>query len=117
MKDVLDSTIEDLCSQFTEMFKPSLRCKAPHLHEAIFRDDIFQSEIITRRGFKSAADLKELIASVNEEYGRRSDDEWERILLRSKVFKVRGKPMTEAVKKARLHKFFVGLDNSWMHIP
>lgn len=117
VKDILDSTIEDLCSKFSEMFKPSLRCKAPHLHEAIFRDDIFQSEVISRRGFKSAADLKELIAVTNEEYGKRSDDEWENILLASKMFKVRGKPMSEAIKKARLNKFFLGLDNAWMHAP
>ena len=117
VKDILDSTIEDLSSKFFEMFKPSLRCKPPHLHEAIFRDDIFQSEVITRRGLKSADDLSELIKLSNEEYGKRSDDEWENILLASKMFKVRGKPMSEAIKKARVNKFFLGLDNSWMHAP
>lgn len=105
----------DLSVEFAEMFKPSLRCKPPHLHEAIFRDDLFQSEIIHRRGMKSAAQLRQLIASVNAEYSERSDDQWEQILLESKVFKVKGKLLAEAVKKARLHKFYLGLDSSWMH--
>jgi hypothetical protein len=106
-----------LQSDFAEMFKISLKCKPPHLHEAIFRDDIFQSEVIERRGLKSGTDLLKLITAVNDTYSKRSDEEWEKILLDSKVFKAKSKLLNEAVKKARANHFFLGLDSSWMHSP
>ena len=117
VKDILNSTIEELCEEFPEMFKPSLRCKPPHLHESILRDDIFQSEIITRRGIKSSTDLKELIRQANENYFKKADSEWEKTLLETKMFKSSGKALSDAVKKARQNNFFLGLDNSWMHAP
>lgn len=112
---MLDSAVADLCEEYPEMFKPSLRCKPPHLHEAIFRDDIFQSEVITRRGLKTAAELREFMLSANKDYSPRSDSQWEQIVLDSKLFKSSGKSLSEAIKKARANKFYLGLDNSWMH--
>lgn len=106
-----------LQSDFEEMFKTSLKCKPPHLHEAVFRDDVFQSEVIERRGLKSGTDLLKLITAVNDTYSKRSDEEWEKILLDSKVFKTKSKMLNEAVKKARVNHFFLGLDSSWMHSP
>lgn len=117
MKDIIDSSMIVLQSEFEEMFKASLKCKPPHLHEAIFRDEIFQSEVIARLSLKSGTELLKLITAVNESYSKRSDEEWEKILLDSKVFKVKSKSLNEAVKKARLHNFFLGLDSSWMHGP
>lgn len=115
VKDIIDSTMTILTEVFSEMFKPSLRCKPPHLHEAIFRDEVFQSEIIVRRNMKSSADLENLVRTTNEEYSKRSDEEWEKILLQNGLFKSNGKLLTDAIKKARTNNFFLGLDSSWMH--
>ena len=115
VKEIIDSTTGDLTEVFSEMFKPSLRCKPPHLHEAVFRDDVFQSEIIIRRNMKTALDLHKLVKATNDKYSKRSDQEWEDILLQNGLFKSKGKLLTEAVKKARSNKFFLGLDPSWMH--
>ena len=104
-----------LTVDFSEMFKPSLRCKPPHLHEAIFRDDVFQSEIIIRRNMKTAEELQKLVKTINVKYSKRTDEEWEIILLQNGLFKSKGKLLTEAVKKARSNNFFLGLDSSWMH--
>lgn len=115
VKDIIDTTTGALTEAFSEMFKPSLRCKPPHLHEAVFRDDLFQSEIIIRRNMKTALDLNKLVTATNDKYSKRSDQEWEVILLQNGLFKSKGKLLTEAVKKARSNKFFLGLDPSWMH--
>ena len=104
-----------LTEAFSEMFKSSLRCKPPHLHEAIFRDDVFQSEIIIRRNMRTAEDLQKLVKTVNDKYSKRTDEEWELVLLQNGLFKSKGKLLTDAVKKARLNNFFLGLDSSWMH--
>lgn len=99
------------------MFKISLKCKPPHLHEAIFRDDIFQSEILIRRKIKSSEELRKLILLANEIYAKRSDNEWEKILIENKMFKAKTKTFDDALKKARLNNWFLGLDSSWMHEP
>ena len=97
------------------MFRPSLRCKPPHLHEAIFRDELFQSGVVERRGLKSHSSLELLIQNANTKYSKRTLQEWENILLGSRVFKAKGKQLTDAVTKAQSNKFFIGLDNSWMY--
>ena len=115
VKDILDRTLDSLTAEYKEMFRPSLKCKPPHLHEAIFRDDLFQSGIVERQNIKSHSDLEALIATTNSIYSKRSMEEWENILIGGRTFKSKGKLLIDAVNKARMYKFFLGLDNSWMH--
>ena len=58
VKELLDATTDKLSAEFEEMFKPSLKCKPPHLNVDVFRDDVFQSEIISRKNFKTAKELQ-----------------------------------------------------------
>ena len=115
MKDILDRTVDSLTSDYKEMFRPSLKCKPPHLHEAIFRDELFQSGVVERRRIKSHTDLEAIIQSANSMYAKRSMEEWENILIGSRMFKSKGKALTGAVNKAANNNFYLGLDNSWMH--
>lgn len=87
-----------------------------HLYSYI-RDDIFQSEIISRRKFKSSQELQDHMISINEIYAKRSDEEWEKILIGNKVFKTTSKTFHDALKKARANNWFLGLDSNWMHEP
>ena len=115
LKELLDAATDQLTEIFAEMFKPSLRCKPPHLNVDVFRDDVFQSEIITRKNIKTSAALIEYIAVINNTLAKRSDDQWEQILITNGLFKSKGKLMDQAIKKARTHNFFLGLDSTWMN--
>lgn len=64
---------------------------------------------------RTAEDLQKLVKTVNDKYSKRTDEEWELVLLQNGLFKSKGKLLTDAVKKARLNNFFLGLDSSWMH--
>lgn len=115
-KMLLDAATDQLTEDFADMFKPSLRCKPPHLNVDVFRDDVYQSEIITRKGIQTAKGLIDYIASVNENLSGRSEEHWEQLLIAQGSFKTKGKAMEQAIKKARTNKFYLGLDNSWLHI-
>jgi hypothetical protein len=55
--------------------------------------------------------------SINEIYAKRSDEEWEKILIENKIFKTTSKTFHDALKKARANNWFLGLDSNWMHEP
>jgi hypothetical protein len=113
-KELLDAATDQLAEEFSEMFKPSLRCKPPHVNVDIFRDDVYQSEIITRKNIQTAKGLIDYIASVNEKLAERSEEDWEQLLILHGSFKTKGKAMEQAIKKAKTNKFYLGLDNSWL---
>ena len=115
LKELLDAATDQLTETFAEMFKPSLRCKPPHLNVDIFRDEVFQSEVITRNNLKTSAALIDFIARTNDKLSKLSDEKWEEILLANGLFKSKGKLMDQAIKKARTHNFFLGLDSTWMN--
>jgi len=116
VKELLDAATDKLSAEFEDMFKPSLKCKPPHLNVDVFRDDVFQSEIISRKNFKTAKDLLDHIAAVNDTLSKRTDSQWEDVLVANGLFKSKGgKAMEQAIKKARLNKFYIGLDSSWMN--
>lgn len=116
IKEILDSFTEKLSGSYPEMFKPSLKCKPPHVNADLLRDEVFQADIIGRRGLKSVDELLDVVSEWNKKVaGPRSDQDWEKILLSNGLFKTKNKSLDQAVRKARENDFFLGLDPSWMH--
>jgi hypothetical protein len=115
VKEILDGATDLLMREYAEMFKPTARCRPPHLNIDVFREDLFQSELIIRLGLKSIEDLTRHIKSANIKLGERSDDEWGQRLGVVNAKGVRSKTIDQAIKKARSNGFFLGLDASWMN--
>jgi len=112
-KEMLDEATDLLMKQYPEMFKASARCKIPHLNVDLFRDDVFQSELITNQKIKSSEALLKYFLNINEKLSKRSDDEW--LGLYGGGGSGSSKSLEQALKKAKANKFFLGLDRSWLH--
>ena len=85
------------------MFKPSERCRAPHLHRDTLRNRLFQGR--AARGIASADELVAMILRVNEQLKVRPSASWPE--------RSRGKPL----EKAKGHGCFLGLDDyAWIDL-
>lgn len=103
---MLDSAVDSLAAAHPEMFKPSSRCKPPHLNVDVLRDDLFQSEFLPRHDVKSAAELLALLEGVNgslQTHYAQADSASQ------------SKSAVTALKKATEHGFYLGLDKAWMY--
>ncbi len=94
---IIQKAVQALQEQYPAMFKPSARCRAPHVNAAVLRDQIFQSRARQLGKISSASSLLSLIQAANSRLAQRKDSDWP-VRLRA------------ALKKAKLHDFFIGLD-------
>ena len=89
---------------FPDMFKPSQRCRAPHLNIDNLRDALFASDIIKRHKLKSPKALHDWMMKQNDALRTQFQDEEHA----SKVSK-------PALEKAQKFDFYLGLDSSWLY--
>lgn len=106
VREMLSEAAEALQGRYPEMFKPSSRCRVPHLHADTLRDELFQADFIARRKVKTTVQLVEVLEKVNVELAARSDAAW---TTGDKA------ASATALAKCRTHNFFLGLDKAWMH--
>lgn len=104
---ILDSAADSLSGSYPDMFKPSSRCKPPHLNVDVLRDDLFQSDFLPRHGVRSAADLLALLDRVNNSLKEQ---------LPLQDTEALSKSAATALKKATEHGFYLGLDKAWMYL-
>jgi hypothetical protein len=90
---------------YPEMFKPSQRCRSPHLNVDNLRDAIFAAGIITRHNLKSHRALVSWILQQNEELGKKYQDDKN---CPSNI-------SATALKKAKQYGFYLGLDSAWLY--
>ena len=107
--------IDEACAQLqrespSAMFKPSKACKPPHVNIDSLRETVFESELFsdTKSSINTAEELLKHIYRINEELGKRSDEEW----INKKYGRTAIKPA--ALAKARKHNFYLGLDRWWI---
>lgn len=114
--EVLASAVAALAVQFPHMFKDSVKCKRPHMHVDNLRDSLFQAKVVSALELRSDEDLLLWLLERNAELGARTDEQWFDALAPSKgsAAKAPAKSVVEAVKKSRLHGFFLGLDPNWL---
>jgi len=111
---VLDETVDGLAAAYPDMFKPSSRCKPPHLNVDVLRDDLFQSEFLSRHDVRSAEDLRSLLDRVNRALGEHHQHEHEHE--QNGAAGGLSKSAAAALKKATEHGFYLGLDKAWMYL-
>ena len=80
------------------MFKPSSKCRPPHINIDNFREEIFQSGLVEKYKVKSSDELLSVLESKNNEIAQR-------FCLDAKS--------EQTVQKAHKYGFFFGLDRFW----
>uniref|UniRef100_A0A7S2RJV7 Uncharacterized protein n=1 Tax=Mucochytrium quahogii TaxID=96639 RepID=A0A7S2RJV7_9STRA len=118
----IKTTIDDVCARFAkeypEMFKPSARCRPPHLNIDVFRQEVFQSEklrkvifdAVSKDGETAAETVYTYISDMNDELSKLNENEWGQ----SHVVKIKNQQtLKKAVTKCKKNKFYLGLDTSW----
>lgn len=114
----INETSSALKADFPEMFKESLRCRAPHVNIDNLRQALFTSEeahMVVRdaaaNGDSPSEKLLEWVRAKNSKLGERTDDEW-------KTFKsvtAKGATLAKHLAKSRKNDFFLGLDKDWLN--
>ena len=89
---------------FPDMFKPSQRCRTPHLNVDNLRDAIFAAGIIKKHNLKTKNALLQWMLDKNEELGNRyrKDDSHPNV-------------SESAMAKSKKFGFFLGLDAAWLY--
>lgn len=93
-----------LADKFPDMFKPSQRCRSPHLNIDNLRDALFASNVLKKHDIKSPKALLEWMMVQNEVLGEFYQNEEHA----SKVLKT-------ALTKAQKFEMYLGLDSSWLY--
>jgi hypothetical protein len=127
--NILNIAVEALSNRYPAMFKPSMKCRPPHLNIDVLRDDLYQSDIITRLNIRTPEALLEKLEAINTKFATN-----DKITLKKESglhtrsigeidtnFRIihhiqQLKTYPETLRKARENKFYLGLgDKGWMH--
>ena len=103
-KDIIDDAANQLFETFPEMFKPSQRCRPPHLNVDNLRDAIFTANILKQHSITSSSALYDWIMQRNEELAKTFVHDYSLNMGVSQ----------SALEKAKEYNFFFGLDMSWL---
>lgn len=103
-RKIINQAADTLCEAYPEMFKPSQRCRPPHLNVDNLRDAIFAAGVLNRHSFKSQKALVDWMMKQNKIMGE----------------KIRSSPppnlSPSAMNKAKQFDFYLGLDLSWLYM-
>ena len=107
-RDVIDYAANHFYNAFPEMFSPSQKCRAPHLNLDNLRDALFASEVITREKVGSGGELVKWMGKKNNEL--------KEVYANEDGIDGDGKKVSEnALKKAKKHDFYLGLESTWLY--
>jgi len=102
-KRLINHVCESLRESYPDMFKPSQRCRSPHVNIDNLRNAIFTADLLDRRNLKTIEDLEAYIQDINS----------------SLTNKYKSLPETDkqkpSIKKAIQYNFFLGLESSWLY--
>ncbi len=107
-RKIINDAATYLQDTYPEMFKPSQRCRPPHLNVDNLRDAIFASGLLKKHKIRSKKALVKWILGKNEELAEKYDDDGEASNRDGDVKK-------SSLDKARKFDFYLGLDLSWLN--
>ena len=109
-RKIIDGAADSLRSKYPDMFKPSQRCRAPHLNLDNLRDALFASDVLKRHSIKSDKALLNWMEEKNMEMAARFAEQG------ANGSKTASKNVSKsALAKAEKFQFFLGLDSSWLY--
>jgi hypothetical protein len=104
-RKIINDAAEKLQEQYSEMFKPSQSCRAPHINVDNLRDALFAAEVIKKHNLKTSNALVEWIDAQNKTLGVKFQNE-----------EVASKLPQKALEKARQYEFYLGMgDSTWLY--
>lgn len=106
-KEMIDDAANQLFETYPEMFKPSQRCRPPHLNVDNLRDAIFTANILKNHSITSSSALYDWIMQRNEELEKR--------FVHNKEDPSKMGVSLLALEKSKQFRFYIGLDLSWLH--
>ena len=62
---IIDEAVAEIAAKYPAMFKESHNCRPPHVNIDVCRDDIFQSDFISKREITTSAMLVAAIEDSN----------------------------------------------------
>ena len=110
------------------MFKPTSRCRPPHLNADVLRDELYQAGFVLAHDISSSQELVEKLEQINLELSRKYNPDFASEAMNEKSKKskskkstvtdsepLKGKQNEQAEAKARLYNFYLGMgDKLWM---
>ena len=109
-RKIIDGAAGAMKKAHPEMFKPSSRCRAPHLNLDNLRDALFAADVLKRHSIKSSKALVDWMVDQNAELAKRYEEEGaDGSATASKRL---SKP---ALAKAEKFGFYLGLDSAWLY--
>ena len=103
-RKIINDAASHLEETYPEMFKPSQRCRSPHLNVDNLRDAIFAAGILKKHKIRSKTALIKWILERNEQLALKYDTDNENDEVGRKD-----------VEKARKFDFYLGLDLAWLN--
>ena len=100
--EIINRAVTNISEKYEAMFKPSTKCRRPHLNIDNVRNELFVNGVLDRNDIKSAKDLEEWMLTKNHE-----------IMMRYEQDEAARKKIEGIYKKAQEHGFFLGLDDNW----
>jgi len=117
-RKLIDDAASLLEESFRGMFKPSQRCRAPHMNIDNLRDALFTSDILRRYSFQNEKELVDWILEKNlelsEKYTTNEVDQHPKGNEKGKGKKGFGFSKS-VLEKARKNNFYLGLDSTWLY--
>lgn len=112
-RNIITTAATKLQFEFPEMFKTSQKCRAPHVNSDNLRDALFAAEVLKRHDLSSTTALVEWIKAQNDVL----QDKYS--VSENTTTTTTASPETDvnekALKKANDHKFYLGLEASWLY--
>eukprot|EP00553_Chaetoceros_curvisetus_P009318 CAMPEP_0204618554 /NCGR_PEP_ID=MMETSP0717-20131115/5165_1 /ASSEMBLY_ACC=CAM_ASM_000666 /TAXON_ID=230516 /ORGANISM="Chaetoceros curvisetus" /LENGTH=203 /DNA_ID=CAMNT_0051632317 /DNA_START=58 /DNA_END=669 /DNA_ORIENTATION=+ len=101
---IINECAMQLRDAYPDMFKPSQRCRSPHLNIDNLRDAIFAAGVLKRHNIKSQKALVDWVMEKNLDMKGR--------------FEKSAPPNVSAIalKKAKKFDFYLGLDLGWLYL-
>lgn len=113
-RDIIDHSATHFHNAYPAMFSSSQKCRAPHLNLDNLRDALFASDVIKREKMGSGGELVKWMVQRNEELREQFGDGEEEVV--GSIQLESGKKVSEtALKKAREHNFYLGLESTWLY--
>mmetsp|Transcript_9689 Transcript_9689/g.22404 ORF Transcript_9689/g.22404 Transcript_9689/m.22404 type:complete len:102 (-) Transcript_9689:226-531(-) len=97
---MIDTAVNVMVRRWPEMFKPSERCRPPHLHKDTMRNRLFQHAATAQ--METSTELVAAINKLNDELAKLPKSRW-------------APRVHRALDKATANNCFLGLDDySWL---
>lgn len=106
-RNIINDAAEMLMNAHPEMFKPSQRCRSPHLNIDNLRDVLFAADVLKRHSIKSSNQLFHWLSEKNQELGHQ--------YVNGEAGSTVNQVSKTALNKAVKFDFFLGLDSSWLY--